>query len=361
MTSLSSVELDLLKDRISGWAADIGFDGIGVSDTDLSSQESRLNSWIKKGWHGEMEYMANNLDKRLNPQTLHSNTLRIINVRLNYKSESIKTSEETLNNSAAAYISRYALGRDYHKLMRKKLQSLANKISDQIGPFKYRAFVDSAPVMEKPLAAAAGLGWVGKHTNLINPQLGSWFFLGELYTDLPLAIDHPSPNHCGTCDKCQHACPTGALDEAYTLDARKCISYLTIEHKTSIPEEIRPLIGNRIFGCDDCQLVCPHNRQSPMGSEDFRAKHGLDNILLETAFLWTEKEFQTKTLGSPIRRLGYERWLRNIAVALGNGIPKESIILALRSRLNTVSPMVDEHINWALERLENCNEVKKAS
>jgi epoxyqueuosine reductase len=237
--------------------------------------------------------------------------------------------------------------------MRRRLQQLADRISDEIGPFHYRAFVDSAPVMEKPLASAAGLGWIGKHTNLIDPHSGSWFFLGELYTDLPLPTTRPAKDHCGSCTRCLDACPTGALDTAYQLDARQCIAYLTIEHKSSIPEPLRPLMGNRIFGCDDCQLVCPHNRLAQKGDAAFSVRHGLDTATLLDLFAWSPEEFDRCTAGSPIRRLGYERWMRNLSVAIGNSTPSEKKILILQSKLNKISTMVDEHIEWAINRLRS--------
>ena len=286
MTELSTKHLADLAGSISDWAQELGFNGMGIADSGLEDAGDRLNAWLTKGWHGEMSFMSRNTEKRITPELLIPEVKRIISVRLNYWPEQRIDPSELLKQQDQAYIARYALGRDYHRLMRRRLQQLADRISDEIGPFHYRAFVDSAPVMEKPLASAAGLGWIGKHTNLIDPHSGSWFFLGELYTDLPLPTTRPAKDHCGSCTRCLDACPTGALDTAYQLDARQCIAYLTIEHKSSIPEPLRPLMGNRVFGCDDCQLVCPHNRLAQKGDAAFSVRHGLDTAPLLDLFAW---------------------------------------------------------------------------
>ena len=353
MTELSTKHLADLVGSINDWAQELGFNGMGIADSGLEDAGDRLNAWLTKGWHGEMSFMSRNTEKRITPELLIPEVKRIISVRLNYWPEQCIDPNELLKQQDQAYIARYALGRDYHRLMRRRLQQLADRISDEIGPFHYRAFVDSAPVMEKPLASAAGLGWIGKHTNLIDPHSGSWFFLGELYTDLPLPTTRPAKDHCGSCTRCLDACPTGALDTAYQLDARQCIAYLTIEHKSSIPEPLRPLMGNRIFGCDDCQLVCPHNRLAPKGNAAFSVRHGLDTATLLDLFAWSPEEFDRCTAGSPIRRLGYERWIRNLSVAIGNSTPSEKKILMLQSKLSKISTMVDEHIEWAINRLRS--------
>lgn len=341
---------DLLE-KIHIWAHELGFDRVGVTDTDLSEHEGHLVEWLQAGMQGEMDYMQRHGTIRARPAELIAGTSRIISVRMNYMPPQALAAQELLDDSQLAYISRYALGRDYHKVMRKRLQKLADKIQQQIGEFGYRAFVDSAPVMEKALAHKAGLGWVGKHTNLLSEEAGSWFFLGELFTDLPLPVDEKATNHCGSCQACMDICPTQAIIAPYKLDARKCISYLTIEHKSSIPVEYRQAIGNRIYGCDDCQLVCPWNKfsqTSPLA--DFAKRHDLDQSDLVTLFMWTEQDFLRYTEGSAIRRIGYQRWLRNIAVALGNSKGTESEIKALRSRLPEASEMLAEHIRWALQQ-----------
>jgi len=341
---------DLLK-KIYIWAHELGFDRVGVTDTDLSEHEGHLVEWLQAGMQGEMDYMQRHGTIRARPAELIAGTSRIISVRMNYMPPQAQAAQEVLDDSQLAYISRYALGRDYHKVMRKRLQKLADKIQQQVGEFGYRAFVDSAPVMEKALAHKAGLGWVGKHTNLLSEEAGSWFFLGELFTDLPLPVDKKATNHCGSCQACMDICPTQAIIAPYKLDARKCISYLTIEHKSSIPVEYRQAIGNRIYGCDDCQLVCPWNKfsqTSPLA--DFAKRHDLDQSDLVTLFMWTEQDFLRYTEGSAIRRIGYQRWLRNIAVALGNSKGTESEIKALRSRLPEASEMLAEHIRWALQQ-----------
>jgi len=341
-----------LADSIRQWGSELGFDRVGITDTDLTQAEQQLQAWLDDGMHGEMEYMAAHGLKRSRPELLHPGTLRVISVRLDYWPEaSMDHAIQLLDSAEQGYISRYALGRDYHKLMRKRLQQLAKKIEAIIGPFGYRVFCDSAPVLEKPLAAKGGLGWVGKHTNLIDRHHGSWFFLGEIYLDLPLPVDTPSDNHCGSCSACIDCCPTAAIIAPYQLDARRCISYLTIELQGSIPLELRPLIGNRIYGCDDCQLFCPWNRFANPGREnDFQPRHGLDAATLLELFSWSEAEFLSRLEGSPIRRIGHRRWLRNIAVALGNASPSTEIAAALQQRLDHPDAMVREHVEWALQQ-----------
>ena len=349
-----SVNPDKLADlaqNIKAWALDLGFSTCGISGTNLNEVETQLLSWLAVGFHGEMDYMARHGSKRSRPTELVPGTLRVISVRMDYLPPAGADPVTVLNVPTAGYISRYALGRDYHKLLRRRLERLARRITTAIGPFGYRAFCDSAPVLEKPLAQHAGLGWIGKHTNLIARDAGSWFFLGELYTDLPLPVDKPAEAHCGHCQACMDICPTQAIVAPYQLDARRCISYLTIELKGSIPKSLRPLIGNRIYGCDDCQLVCPWNRFAHPASEpDFVPRHGLDAARLVDLFTWSEAEFLARTEGSAIRRIGHERWLRNIAVALGNAPSGPGTIAALMARLDHPSAMVREHVIWALER-----------
>ncbi len=342
----------LLAANIKQWGIELGFQAVGISDTNLSAAEANLLNWLKNGHNGEMQWMQQHGSLRSQPAQLLPGTTRIISVRLNYLPEENSNPESILNDNLKAYISRYSLGRDYHKLMRKRLQKLANKINQQIVGFNYRAFVDSAPVLEKAIAEKAGLGWIGKHSNLINKENGSWFFLGELYTNLELPIDKPAINHCGTCNACIKSCPTQAIIAPYTVDARRCISYLTIELKGSIPVEFRAMIGNRIYGCDDCQLVCPWTRFSqPSEESDFNPRHQLNSIELIELFKWTEQEFLEKTQGMAIRRIGYQSWSRNIAVALGNTNKSELIIKSLESRKNDPSDIVREHINWALNNI----------
>lgn len=343
-----------LAQRIKTWGAELGFQQIGISDTELDAAEGYLRNWLAENRHGEMHYMAAHGLKRSRPALLHAGTRSIISARMDYLPEPPPHSRSLLNDPAAAFVSRYALGRDYHKLLRNRLQKLADKIAAEIGPFGYRAFVDSAPVLEKAIAEKAGLGWIGKHSNLINRRAGSWFFLGEIYTDLPLPNDTAANNHCGQCQACLEICPSRAIVAPYQVDARRCVSYLTIELQGSIPEELRPLIGNRIYGCDDCQLICPWNRFAKLSTEaDFKPRHKLDNSTLLELFSWTESEFLQKTEGSAIRRIGHRRWLRNIAVALGNGLPSEAGRCALAAKLTHESELVREHAAWALQRLEN--------
>ena len=348
--------MQALSASIKNWGLALGFNHIGITDTDLHEAEARHEDWIKKGFHGEMDYMAKHGIKRTRPAELVPNTLRVISVRLDYLPPNAADSEKILKHSEKAFISRYALGRDYHKVLRNKLQKLCEKIQAELPNFntenfEYRAFTDSAPVLEVALAEKAGLGWRGKHTLLINKDRGSWFFLGEIYTNLPLAIDAPASNHCGTCSSCMEVCPTQAITAPYEVDARRCISYLTIELKGSIPLELRPLIGNRVYGCDDCQLFCPWNKFAEITKEtDFAVRNGLDDISLIECFNWNEEEFKTNMAGSAIYRIGYEQWLRNIAVGLGNAKSSPEIITALQSRLDGASEMLREHISWAINK-----------
>jgi epoxyqueuosine reductase len=341
---------ELVRD-IRRWARELGFQQAGIADIDLEAAGEQLRQWVARGFHGEMDYLHRHGSKRWRPAELVPGTLRVISVRMDYLPANDAPLEQ-LQDPAAAFISRYALGRDYHKLMRKRLQKLAKKIEQEIGSFGYRVFVDSAPVMEKPLAVKAGLGWQGKHTNLVNRDAGSWFFLGELYTDLPLPTDKPVEDHCGRCSACLDRCPTRAIVEPYLVDARRCISYLTIEHSGPIPPELRPLLGNRIYGCDDCLQACPWNRfAKPTAEADFLPRNGLDTATLLELFRWNEETFLKRTEGSAIRRIGHERWLRNIAVALGNGPAEPRVIKALEQRLESASELLKEHLHWALERL----------
>ncbi|MFZ1388939.1 MAG: tRNA epoxyqueuosine(34) reductase QueG [Thiolinea sp.] len=338
--------------KLPEWGAELGFDAIGVSSLDLSSAEQKLWDWLENGYHGDMDWMQRHGTKRSRPAELVEGTLSIISVRMNYWPEPSAPAEMVLNHPELAYISRYALGRDYHKVLRQRLERLAQRLQTEIGSLRYRVFVDSAPVLEKPIAVKAGLGWLGKHTNVINRHAGSYFFLGELYTDLPLTETGATTEHCGSCSACLAICPTQAIIQPYLLDANRCISYLTIEHAGSIPLEFRPLIGNRIYGCDDCQLICPWNRFAQISVEtDFQIRHQLDSAHLLELFAWDETEFLAKLEGTAIRRIGHERWLRNIAVALGNAPKSTKTQQALRAKLaTTVSPLVREHIEWALQQ-----------
>jgi epoxyqueuosine reductase len=346
----STPDYPALAVAIKRWGNELGFQQIGISATELGADETYLVNWLAAGRHGEMDYMQRHGSMRTRPAELQAGTLRVISARMDYDPPRARDAWEVLEDSTLAYVSRYALGRDYHKLLRARLQQLADRIATKIGPFGYRAFVDSAPVMEKALARNAGLGWIGKHTNLINRDAGSWFFLGELYTDLPLPIDAPATEHCGTCARCIQICPTQAIVAPNQLDARRCISYLTIELRGSIPREFRPLLGNRIYGCDDCQLVCPWNKFARKSVEpDFIARHGLDSSSLIELFGWSEAEFLKRTEGSAIRRIGHAGWLRNIAVALGNAAQGDGVIAALSARKDHGSELVREHVIWALE------------
>jgi len=348
--TLDPAQLADLAAAIKNWGRELGFQQVGITDTDLTQAESHLLHWLAREHHGEMAWMAQHGRLRSRPAELVPGTLRVISVRMDYL-PAATAAEDILANPNLAYVSRYALGRDYHKVMRRRLQALAERIAGVSGPFGYRAFVDSAPVLEKPLAQKAGLGWMGKHSNLLERNAGSWFFLGELYTELPLPVDQPVTDHCGDCEACITACPTAAIVAPYIVDARRCISYLTIELKGSIPLELRPLLGNRIYGCDDCQLVCPWNRFARVSPEsDYAPRHGLDAPQLVTLFSWDEATFLHKMEGSPIRRIGHEAWLRNIAVALGNAPNSPEIIAALVSRLSHPSAVVREHVVWALQQ-----------
>jgi epoxyqueuosine reductase len=340
---------DEILARIRGWAAELGFQAVGVADTELGEHETHLQRWLAEGRHGTMEWMARHGTRRSRPAELRPGTLCVISARMDYLPPDAENMEKVLASPDKAFVSRYALGRDYHKLLRRRLQQLAECIRKETGEFGYRVFVDSAPVMEKPLAEKAGLGWIGKHTNLLHHKAGSWFFLGEIYTDLPLPVDEAASDHCGSCTRCMDVCPTEAITGPYQLDARRCISYLTIEHDGSIPEEFRRPMGNRIYGCDDCQLYCPWNKFArPTDEGDFSPRHGLDNADLVELFLWSEEVFLERTRGSAIRRIGHERWLRNIAVALGNAPRSSALIDALRTRRHHSSAVVREHVEWAL-------------
>ncbi len=345
----SNESLQTIGENIRQWAEDLGFSQLGITNIDLSEHEQYLKKWLKQGYHGDMKYMKRAFPNRAEPTDLVPRTCRIITVRMDYLTLE-PNHIEILRNPKKAYISRYALGRDYHKIVRKRLAALARLISRKTNRGNYRAFVDSAPVLERAIAEKAGLGWIGKNSMLINQQAGSWFFLGEIYTDLPLPEDTPQlDKHCGTCTACLKKCPTDAFVEPFVLDARKCISYLTIENKGSIEKSLRPLIGNRVFGCDDCQLVCPWNKFVSATKEDaFRPRHKLNDIELVEVFLWDEETFLRKTAGSAIRRIGYILWLRNLAIALGNAPTCEKVVSALRLRLKFPSALVREHVEWAL-------------
>ncbi len=340
-----------LAAELPALAREFGFEQAGVAGIDLREAETRLDRWLELGRHGSMSWMARHGRKRSRPDLLLPGTLRVLCFRMHYWPRRAAPALSVLANPQKAYISRYALGRDYHRLMRKRLRKLAERIAERAGPMGHRVFVDSAPVMEKPLAAQAGLGWMGKHTNLINRHEGSWFFLGEIYTDLPLPAEQPVANHCGSCRACIDICPTQAIVAPYQLDARRCISYLTIENRGPIPRELRPMLGNRVFGCDDCQLVCPWNRHARSSEEAaFAPRGGLDDIALTSLFGWSEKQWRERTRGSALRRAGHIGWLRNLAVALGNAARSAPVIEALRRRASHTSELVREHVLWALDR-----------
>ena len=343
------IDLHALKRSIQRWAQELGFDRVGVAGTELDLAHARLLDWLAQGYQGDMDYLSRHAALRGSPQALTPGTLCVLSLRMSYFPAGARDAEAALADARSAYVSRYALGRDYHKVLRRRLQRLADRIEAQVGPFRYRVLTDSAPVMEVELARQAGLGWRGKHTLLLDREAGSWFFLGELYTDLPLPLDQPATEHCGTCQRCIDICPTRAIVAPYVLDARRCISYLTIEHRGSIPEPLRPLLGNRIYGCDDCQLVCPWNKFARVAAvDDFSVRNGLDAAALVALFDWTEEEFSERLLGSVIRRIGHERWLRNIAVALGNAPSSPEVLSALRARSEHASALVREHVRWAL-------------
>jgi epoxyqueuosine reductase len=339
-----------LKDALLGMARERGFDALGVSDVELSGDAAHLDRWLGAGKHGEMGYMSRHGSRRTRPEELVPGTVRVLSARMNYWPGDARDATEALADPELGYVSRYALGRDYHKLMRNALQRLADDIVARAGPMGYRVFVDSGPVLEKALARNAGLGWIGKHTNLIARDAGSYFFIGEILTDLPLPVDAAATAHCGTCSACIPACPTGAITAPNQLDARRCISYLTIELHGAIPVELRRMMGNRIYGCDDCQLVCPWNKFARAAAHpDFKTRHRLDSSRLDELFAWTEAEFLERTEGSAIRRIGYDRWLRNIAIALGNAPATPANTAALVARKDDSSGLVREHVAWALD------------
>ncbi len=349
--------LQKITNDLADWAVELGFQQIGICDVDLSLEQPRLAAWLEREYNGSMTWMAEHQAMRSDPTLLKPGCLRVISARMDYFPQNTDCIQ-TLKQPSKAYISRYAVGRDYHKLIRKRLAKLADRIRDAAAPFfdaNQRAFVDSAPILERPLAAKAGLGWVGKHTLLLNQNAGSWFFLGEILTNLPLPISATQiEDRCGECSACLKVCPTDAFPGPYQLDARRCISYLTIENKGSIPEQFREVMGNRIYGCDDCQVICPWNKWATPSSEvDFQPRHNLANSDLLELFLWDEKMFLAKTEGSAIRRIGFERWQRNLAVALGNAPAQEDILLALKQSRELASPLVQEHIDWAIDQQQN--------
>jgi epoxyqueuosine reductase len=347
----TAVQEARIEARVKQWGREIGFDAVAIAGTDLAEEEARLLEWLDRGWHGEMDYMARHGARRARPRELVPGTVSVITARLNYTPDEARATEDVLADPESAFVSRYALGRDYHKVMRAKLQALAHRMTAELGAFEYRVFTDSAPVMEVSLAQRSGLGWRGKHTLLLSRDAGSLFFLGEMFVSLDLARDPATAEHCGSCTRCIAVCPTQAIVAPYQLDARRCVSYLTIEHKGAIPEELRPLMGNRIYGCDDCQLVCPWNKYAKRARDpDFAVRNGLDDARLAELFAWTEEEFDRRFEGSAIRRIGHERWLRNIAVALGNAPTTPATLAALESRRDDRSPLVREHVGWALAR-----------
>ncbi len=350
MTRQHPIDLKALRAELEREARALGFNAMGVAGIELGADERRLQDWLAAGQHGEMHYMARHGTRRSRPAELLPGTLRVLSVRMDYWPAGARDAAAVLADPAGAYVSRYALGRDYHKVLRGALKHLAATLQRCAGA-QARVFVDSAPVLEKALARAAGLGWIGKHTNLIARDAGSYFFLGEIYTDVPLPLDAPTPAHCGSCSACLDACPTGAILAPWRLDARRCISYLTIELAGAIPEPLRPLIGNRVYGCDDCQLVCPWNRYARAAAHpDFAVRHGLDDARLAELFTWSAEEFAQRLAGSAIHRIGHERWLRNIAVGLGNAPPLPEIRAALERRRDDPSALVREHVRWALGR-----------
>ena len=347
--SAPTIDLPALALSIKQWGRELGFQQVGITDLDLGEHEQHLQRWLDAGYHGEMDYMGAHGSKRSHPEQLVPGTVRVISLRMDYLPGDTQMAQR-LAEPEKAYVSRYALGRDYHKLIRKRVQHLAERIQQDIGPFGFRAFVDSAPVLEKAIAQEAGLGWIGKNTLVLNRKAGSYFFLAELFVDLPLPVDEPhASEHCGRCTACLDICPSAAFVGPYVLDARRCISYLTIELKGAIPTELRSLIGNRVFGCDDCQIVCPWNRFArPSGEGDFQPRHQLDNAELAQLFLWDESRFLSNTEGSPLRRAGYERFLRNLAVGLGNAPSSIPVLEALKARREHPSELVREHVEWAL-------------
>jgi epoxyqueuosine reductase len=347
----SDTSLQALAGSIREWGRELGFQQIGIAGIDVAADEERLMRWLEQGRHGAMDYMRRHGRRRARPHELIPGTLRVIAARMDYLPPQARDADEVLGDAQCAYVSRYALGRDYHKVLRGRLAQLAEKIRAHSASQSHRVFVDSGPILEKAFARDAGLGWIGKHTNLLNRNAGSWFFLGEILTDLPLPIDQAATNHCGTCRACIDVCPTGAIVAPYELDATRCISYLTIELRTAIPVEFRKALGNRIYGCDDCQLVCPWNKFARFSAEsDFTPRHRLDDVKLVELFAWTEAEFLSRTEGSAIRRIGYECWLRNIAVALGNAPTSDAVVEALQAQREHSSELVREHVQWALEQ-----------
>ncbi|MBT8147499.1 MAG: tRNA epoxyqueuosine(34) reductase QueG [Gammaproteobacteria bacterium] len=347
---MADLDLTKLASDIRDWGQKLGFQQVGFTDVNLEKYRPFLEEWLARNFNGEMAYMARHHELRCSPEKLLPGTLTAICVRMDY-SLATDNSLQPLEAADKAYVARYARGRDYHKLIRKRLQKLAQQIEHVVGEYGYRAFVDSAPVLERALAEKAGLGWIGKNTMLINKQAGSWFFLGELFTDLPLPIDEQDSDHCGTCSACMDICPTNAFVQANQLDARRCISYLTIESKKAIPESLRSKMGNRVFGCDDCQLICPWNKfTSPTTEQDFAPRHGLDDSELISLFRWSEEHFLSRTAGSAIRRAGYEGWLRNLAVALGNAETSPAVLQALEEKRGHMSALVREHVEWALDQ-----------
>jgi epoxyqueuosine reductase len=351
MNGPQGFDLGSVKRDLTARARELGFQALGVAGIELAEDERHLEEWLAAGFHGDMGYMQRHGRRRSRPQELVPGTLRVISARMDYWPEHAAEPNAVLADGSIGYVSRYALGRDYHKVLRRSLATLAEELAARAGPFGYRVCVDSAPVLEKALARNAGLGWIGKHTNLLARDAGSYFFLGEILTDLPLPIDAPATAHCGSCEACIPACPTGAITAPYQLDARRCISYLTIEHFGSIPEALRPALGNRIYGCDDCQLVCPWNKFAREASHpDFKVRHHLDAPRLTDLFAWTEAEFDERMRGSPVYRIGYERWSRNIAVALGNAPRTDEVLRALMARADDPSALVREHVSWALSR-----------
>jgi epoxyqueuosine reductase len=351
MTAPDTAASDSQVSEIKRFGRTLGFDRTGIAAVDLAADAAYLDRWLALGRHGEMQYMARHGTKRSRPAELVEGTISVISARMNYLPEALSDAENCLADPARAYIARYALGRDYHKILRQRLARLADRIRELIGDGRFRVFVDSAPVLEKALARDAGLGWIGKHSNLLDRSASSWFLLGEIYTDLPLTPDRPTTGHCGSCTACIDACPTRAIVAPYEVDARRCISYLTIELTGSIPVEFRAAIGNRIFGCDDCQLVCPWNKYAMRTAEEqFLPRHGLATAALTELFGWSEVEWDTRTSGSALRRPGYTGWLRNIAVALGNAPTTPAVVASLNARADDPSPVVREHVAWALGR-----------
>ncbi|MEJ0006134.1 MAG: tRNA epoxyqueuosine(34) reductase QueG [Steroidobacteraceae bacterium] len=350
-TNFAPPALGVIRHELASLAQELGFDGLGVAQLQLEADEQHLLQWLENGYHGDMHYMRRHGVMRSRPATLAPGSVRAICVRMNYFPKDAADAETVLADPQRAYVSRYALGRDYHKVLRGRLKTLAQLLLRRVGPFGYRVCVDTAPVLEKALARNAGLGWIGKHTNLLARDAGSWFFLGEILTDLPLPADAAPSAHCGTCTACIDICPTQAIIGPQKLDARRCVSYLTIEHHGAIPVELRRALGNRIYGCDDCQLVCPWNKFAQTSAHpDFKVRHELDRAQLTELFAWTQAQFEARMQGSAIYRIGYERWSRNIAVALGNAPPSAQVRMSLLARRAEASPLLREHIDWALEQ-----------